>query len=134
MNKDKDDKVAWLCESCDLRMETDEIEIAPHCPVCQKPVFRIREISISDLTEGGEFFDLKCKNEKYPGKRKQRRHIQTGIRRGADNQLVEINRVIDTTLDQYEEKVTDKETGEIIRYCKEPLSDHHGRGSERKKK
>jgi hypothetical protein len=134
MNKDKNDKVAWLCENCDLKIETDEMKIAPHCPFCKKPTFRIREISISDVTEGGEFIELKCKDDKYPSKRKLRRHVQTGIRIGADNRSVKINRIIDATSDQYEEQVTDKETGEIIRSCKEPLSAHHGRGSERKKK
>ena len=126
--------MAWLCESCNRRIETSETKIAPHCPVCQKPVFRLREIAVSDLAIGSEFIDLKCKYDNFPSKRKLRRHVQTGVRRGADKRLVEISRVIDATLDQYEEKVTDKETGNVIRACKESLSSHRGRGSERKKK
>jgi hypothetical protein len=138
MNKDDNKKVVCLCESCDLRIETDEEpDMKPSCPVCQKPVFRIREIVVSDLVESkdlGEFIDLKCKNNEYPSKKKLRRHTQTGVRRGADGRLVNVRRFINAETKQYEEAIIDLETGKVIRDCKEPLSAHRGRGSERKKK
>ena len=134
MNKNKKNNVAWLCESCDRRIETNETKVPPHCPVCQKPVFRIREITVSDLSVGGEFIDLKCKNDKYPSRKKLRRHIKTGIRRGADNRLVDLRQIIDFNSGQYEKKVVDLESGEIIRDCKEPLAVHRGRGSAKKRK
>jgi|TARA_B110001450_G_C17324859_1_gene360958 hypothetical protein len=31
--------------------------------------------------------------------------------------------------DEYKEKVTDRETGEVIHHSEEPLSDHFGHGS-----
>jgi len=134
MNKNKTDNLAWLCEDCDIRFEISvTIKETPLCPVCRKPLSILREITVSDLAEGSEFIDLKCKNEKYTSKRKLRRHIRTGVRRDADSRLVDIKRVIDADIDQYEEKVIDLETGKIIRDCKEPLITHRGRGSERKK-
>jgi len=135
MNKDNKNKVTWLCETCDLRMETAEtIQDALCCPVCRRPLAKLREIIVSDLAVGHEFVDLKCKDNKYPSREKLRRHIQTGIRRGADKRLVELKQIMDRNSGQYEKKVVDWETGEIIRDCKEPLRDHRGRGSARKKK
>lgn len=42
-------------------------------------------------------------------------------------------RLIDRDNDQYSEKVTDYETGEVLHECSEPLSSHKGHGSARKK-
>ncbi len=138
MNKDKHDKIAWLCERCDLRTETDgESEIKPACPVCQGPLFRIREIYVSDLISSKditEFTDVKGKNDNYPSKRKLRRHIQSGMRKGADGRVVNVRRVINVDADEYVEKIIDLETGKIIHDCKEPLRDHRGRGSAKRKK
>lgn len=38
-------------------------------------------------------------------------------------------RLIDREKDRYREIVTDPETGDVIRQCEEPLSDHRDRGS-----
>lgn len=43
-------------------------------------------------------------------------------------------RVIDRDNDRYVEKVTDFETGEVIHYKEEPLSEHRGHGSAKVKK
>jgi hypothetical protein len=135
MNKDNKNKITWLCETCDLRVETAEtIQDAPCCPTCRRPLAMLRKILVSDLAVGHEFIDLKAKDDKYPSRKKLRRHIQTGIRRGADKRLVELKQIMDRNSGQYEKKVVDYETGEIIRDCKEPLRDHRGRGSARKKK
>lgn len=45
-----------------------------------------------------------------------------------------LKRIIDRARDYYLEIVTDPKTGKVIRYCEEPLSDHHGRGSAKVKK
>ena len=42
-------------------------------------------------------------------------------------------RVFDRLNDRYYERITDPETGEVVRECDEPLSHHRGRGSERNK-
>jgi tRNA G26 N,N-dimethylase Trm1 len=131
-------KIAWLCETCGLRIETEgEPDAKPSCPICQKPVFRIREIYVSDLVSSKnvtEFVDVKGKKDNYPSKRKLRRHIQTGARKDADGRVVSVRRVINADTDEYEEEIIDVATGDVIRKCKEPLSAHRGRGSERKKK
>lgn len=42
-------------------------------------------------------------------------------------------RTIDRKFDHYSEKVTDRETGEVIHQCDEPLSEHRGHGSAKRK-
>lgn len=42
-------------------------------------------------------------------------------------------RTIDRDNDRYFEKITDYETGETIHHCEEPLSQHQGHGSAKKK-
>jgi phage FluMu protein Com len=46
---------------------------------------------------------------------------------------VEKIRLIDREKDHYLEKIVDPDTGEIIRHCEEPLSQHQGHGDARKK-
>ena len=47
--------------------------------------------------------------------------------------LVHRQRVIDRDTDQYFEKITDYENGEIIHHCEEPLSRHQGHGDAKRK-
>jgi hypothetical protein len=47
--------------------------------------------------------------------------------------LVLHERVIDRDNDRYFERVTDYETGEVIHLREEPLSEHRGHGSAKKK-
>ena len=47
--------------------------------------------------------------------------------------VVHRGRTIDRDNDRYFEKITDYETGEIIHHCEEPLSQHQGHGSAKKK-
>lgn len=50
------------------------------------------------------------------------------------SKFVHKQRIIDRDNDFYSEEITDYETGEIIHYCKEPLSKHQGHGSAKTKK
>ena len=43
-------------------------------------------------------------------------------------------RVIDHESDSYKEVVTDPETGNVVHHCEEPLSQHRGHGSAKRKK
>lgn len=43
-------------------------------------------------------------------------------------------RIIDRENDHYREVVTDPETGKVIQHCDEPLSQHRGHGSAKKKR
>jgi hypothetical protein len=40
----------------------------------------------------------------------------------------QVDRVIDRDLDLYFEKITDADTGQVVREVSEPLSKHRGRG------
>jgi len=53
--------------------------------------------------------------------------------RKADGKWMHKTRVIDKTRDLYIERVVDRETGVIVRECKERLSAHTGRGSAKTK-
>jgi hypothetical protein len=53
-------------------------------------------------------------------------HYETGTWRKRD-------RVIDKEKDLYHKTIRDRETGEILYECKEPLSKHQNRGSAKKK-
>jgi hypothetical protein len=44
-----------------------------------------------------------------------------------------VDRLIDWLRDRYTETIWDKETGQIIHHCDEPLSEHRGHGSAKKK-
>jgi len=54
--------------------------------------------------------------------------------RGDDGKFVKVLRVINRKDDKYYERVTDDETGEVTRECKQKLSEHWGRGSAKPKK
>ncbi len=41
----------------------------------------------------------------------------------------QVDRTIDYANNWYDETITDEATGEVVRECHEPLSDHRGRGS-----
>lgn len=48
--------------------------------------------------------------------------------------VVHRERVIECDNDRYFEKITDYESGEAIHHCEEPLSQHQGHGSAKRKK
>ena len=43
-----------------------------------------------------------------------------------------LERVINRAKNWYKELITDPETGEVVRHCEEPLTDHRDHGSARK--
>lgn len=77
-----------------------------------------------------DFLDVQSKNVNVTGKRKIRRHLQTGSQWSVSREkFVDKVRDIDRDADTYYERVIDPETGEVLRHCEEPLSEHFGRGS-----
>lgn len=56
-----------------------------------------------------------------------------GPEKSASGRLVMKERLIDKQSDSYLERITDKETGEVIHECVEPLSKHRGHGDAKKK-
>ncbi|WP_155803355.1 hypothetical protein [Bordetella sp. FB-8] len=81
-----------------------------------------------------DWLDVKATNTKMSGKRKMRRHLQTGSQWSTSlEKMVEKVRDIDRDADAYYERVVDPDTGEVLRHCEEPLSEHFGRGSAKPK-
>ena len=71
-------------------------------------------------------------------KRLGQKRLHVEVRSGASHcqklgKLVEHERLIDRANNRYFEKVTDYESGELIHHANEPLSEHHGHGSAKKK-
>ena len=77
-----------------------------------------------------DFLDVQSRNMNITGKRKIRRQLQTGSQWSVSRaKFVDKVRNIDRDADTYYERVVDPETGQVLRYCEEPLSEHFGRGS-----
>jgi hypothetical protein len=66
---------------------------------------------------------------RIPGGRRFRLEVRSGDERGETGRWMKVHRVIDRDLDEYEEEVRDAETGELIHYCHERLSEHRDHGS-----
>ena len=118
----------WKCIDCGNDYTTPYHPSIIECPSCSS-VNVTRLVSVTDSGKGYEFYDLKQKDDSFPSKKKLRCHSQFGTKIGGDGHLVNKKRVIDKNADHYEELVVDNDTGEILRDIKEPLSQHHGRGS-----
>lgn len=78
-----------------------------------KAVFRKKvNLTVTD------FLDVQSKNVNVTGKRKIRRHLQTGSQWSVSrDKFVDKERDIDRDADTYYERVVDPETGEVLRYC-----------------
>ena len=122
----------WNCNECGGGFHTAEITTTPNCPDCHSSNV-VRLVVVSDEGVFHEFLDLKCKDNSYPSNKKLRRHVQSGIRKGADGRLVNKQRLIDVDSNQYEERVIDLKTGRLLQSCKKPLSSHRGHGSAKEK-
>ena len=73
---------------------------------------------------------MKEKNLNYPSKKKVRKTIQVGDNYNYSlKKFVSLKRVIDKDRKVYGEEIKNKETGEVIRECYEPLQKHQGRGN-----
>ena len=96
------------------------------CPNCQstKVVF---DVSIIDGVSVKEKLGMKLKK---PGIKKPVFESVSGDDFHRNTQRWStLSRTIDRQNDLYTEKIVDSETGQIIRYCSEPLSKHVGHGN-----
>jgi hypothetical protein len=74
--------------------------------------------------------ELKVTWTPAPSHKKLRYHRRVRTEKNVSSgKQVRVVRIINKTADAYYEKVTDIETGEIIRECAEPLTRHRNRGS-----
>lgn len=87
-----------------------------------------RLLILSDHVDFHE--NVKGKSSRMPGKKKPSSEFQAGEEWSVGKQrYVSKVRKIDRENDEYYEKVSDTQMGEIIHECAEPLSQHFGHGS-----
>lgn len=104
------------------------------CPVCES-VKRDFSILLIDRITLRSSLKVKAIGTERKGRHKAYMELQQGASLHRDtgkwNELV---RVIDRRNNWYKEVITDPVTGEVIRKCEEPLSEHTERGSAERKK
>jgi hypothetical protein len=100
---------------------------------CKKCGSNRKEVLLN-ITETIELHDQIKGNVKEKGIKKPRKEFIYGDDlQKTENKWRDKTRIIDRENDHYYEKVINKETGEIIHECDEPLSDHWGHGSAKNK-
>ncbi|ABR48532.1 hypothetical protein Amet_2378 [Alkaliphilus metalliredigens QYMF] len=77
---------------------------------------------------------LRGKAKKEGTKKPVKEFIYGDEKKISNNTWVDKTRIIDRENNQYVEIIKDKDTGEIIHECKEPLTDHFNHGSAKFKK
>ena len=120
------------CQGCYARIDESLKDQPPEpCPICGSTI-RDVDLTITDTSESHEKIGFQAK---MPGFKKTRREAIWGDEKFVDqNKWVHKERVIDRENNQYIEVVEDSITGEIIRQCHEPLTQHFGHGSAKHKK
>jgi hypothetical protein len=128
--------VSTRCEHCryewpDPAAAATEAPGTP-CPRCGATTGRLIDISLTDERVVREFLKLEGKE---PGRKKP--YIE--VRQGDEVQVVtgrHMNRLrrIDRRADWYDEVVVDRETGQVVHECHEPLTEHWGHSSSKQPK
>ncbi len=120
------------CAGCgaSIATEADALDIRRPCDTCGSTK-RVHSISIMETLKARDGYNLKAKraDQKKPYV-EDRSWPDYSRNRG---KFVHQKRVIDRDNDQYFEKITDYETGEVIHLCEEPLSQHQGHGDAKRK-
>lgn len=127
-------RVVTFCADCTVPLNTyeDTLENRAPCPKCGST--RRGHDLTAHLEGSGARIGIGFK-AKRPGQKKP--HVELKIGPSQSHKLdkpVEHERLIDRANDRYFEKVTNYETGELIHHADEPLSEHHGHGSAKKRK
>jgi len=112
------------CTGCGrmLPFRMDDTEIMP-CPSCGS-TGRIEDDIKEKVT-------IKFKPHGTTGKKELEITLGDDLYR-KEKKWNKKKRVIDRGHDQYEERVVDPKTGEIVHSCQEPLSSHTGHGCDKK--
>ena len=126
---------SWRCDQCHTAFQFSGNPPDARCPDCGSP-YLTRFITLRDTVRlsVSEHLRLKGKNPSLPSKRKRRREVRSGQRPegSGSGKLVDEWRLADADSDEYEERIVDVQSGEVIREVKEPLSRHRG-GTEKRK-
>jgi uncharacterized FlaG/YvyC family protein len=89
---------------------------------------------VEDTLAIKEQLGVKVKDPRFTGSRKIKIEQIVGddLHRNSGKWYKKV-RIIDRENDRYYEEIVDPDTGNVIRQCDEPLSEHRGRGSEKGK-
>jgi hypothetical protein len=117
-----------FCSKCEFPVDItkDKEKCRAPCPGCGA-TGRTINVDIHDTAIARDGYELKAKR---PGQKKpyaEERSIPSYSH--SRKKTVHHQRLIDRDNDNYHERVTDYETGEVIHECKEPLSQHTNHGS-----
>ena len=121
------------CADCDALIDNrgDSSELRAPCHNCGS-IKRIYHASISESVIARDGIGCKAKRA---GERKP--YIEDLSVPDYSRNLAKVvhrDRIIDRDNDQYFEKITDYESGQVIHHCEEPLSQHRGHGAAKLKK
>jgi DNA-directed RNA polymerase subunit RPC12/RpoP len=126
----------WQCNDCSKSFAYAGDPVRAQCPSCGS-LLLVRIIDVKDEIglAVSEHMRLVCKDPSLRSKGKRRRELRSGVRTegNGSGRLVIEYRVIEADNDRYEEKITDIQSGEIIREIAESLSEHRNCGSAKKK-
>lgn len=130
--------VAWVQRSKEMSLvtclnchsTTDAREVLEVCPTCGSLSGILNSINVAGI----EIFpcvQLKVENPRYQGRRKYARETKSKAEYSANGQLVRVEQSIDRENDRYRKKVTNVDTGEVLREADHPLTEHTGHGSDK---
>lgn len=120
------------CADCGATIapEADALDMRRPCDACGSTKC-VHSVSIMETLVARDGYGLKAKR---PGQKKPYvEDLSMPDYSHSRGKHVHRQRVIDRDNDQYFEKITDYETGEVIHHCKEPLSQHQGHGDGKRK-
>ena len=124
------------CANCHGLLTDIDLTIDPHvaCPQCGSTA-RLHVVIINEKIRAFDSLWDRIKRLSFPSKKKVRSESFTGYEIShARQKMVRKFRMFNKDTDEYVERVTDIETGEIIHECVEPLSKHVGHGTAKKKR
>ena len=123
------------CVKCGESLESIDLAAEPRipCPRCGNTARAFTETIIDGLrildSQHG-----RLKRPSLPSDKKLRWESFAGYEFSHDRQkMVHKVRIFDKDADEYVERVTDIETGEVIHECVEPFTKHFGHGTAKKK-
>jgi hypothetical protein len=118
------------CSGCGAPIKETPSEARTPCPLCGSTA-RQFNVEITEELKLRESLNFKHKNPE--GKTLAEGLSGDDLHRKSGKWMKK-ERLIDRAEDRYKEVVTDPETGGVVHHCDEPLSQHRGHGSAKKKK
>jgi len=119
------------CRNCKFEFNFDDTPDGS-CPKCKSNKIN-RRLFVSDEIQTHETLKMGKHDKKFAKNKNPRQYIMTGEDFSVKkNKWVKKNVLIDKDNNLYKESIVDSETGEIIHYCEEPLTQHIGHGSAKK--